>query len=126
MEREWDGNGNRGGCERRIEEWKRGRGRRPVDDHRIGTGTGTGTETRAVVEIGTGMKMGTGTGTRTGSGRVDEKRRSARNRTIIVDTIRHFYSVRVIISADREYRLRSSDSPVRKALCLYARIVPRG
>ena len=83
---------------------ERGRGRewRPVDEHAIGTGTEAGTETRAVVEVGTGTKMGTGTRTRTRSERAKERPRSARNRTRTVNAIRHFYSARVIISADRE------------------------
>ena len=51
---------------------------------------GTGTETRAVAEMGTW----------TGSGRAEERRRNARNRTIFVDAIRHFDSARVILSAD--------------------------
>ena len=94
---------------------ERGRGWRPVDKHMMETGAGT--ETRVVAEIGTG--------TRTGSGRVEVRRRSARNRTRIVDAIRHFHSSSVIISADRGWRLRGPDSPVRKARCLYTRIAPR-
>ena len=42
-------------------------------------GTGTGTEARRVVEMGTG--------TRIGSGRAEERRRSARNREIVVDAM---------------------------------------
>ena len=50
--------------------------------------------------------MGTRMGT--GEGRAEERRRSAaRNRTRIVDAIGHFYSVRVMISADRGQRLRA-------------------
>ena len=41
--------------------------------------TGTGTEARTVAE------MGTRTGTRIGSGRTEERQRSARNRKIVVD-----------------------------------------
>ena len=66
--------------------------------------------------MGTGTRMGMGT--RTGSGRAEERRRSARNRTRTVDAIRHFYSARVIISADMELRLRAPGSSVRKAWCL--------
>ena len=62
---------------------ERGRGWIPVEEHRMGTGT----ETRAVAEIGTGTRMGTGTGTRIGSGRAEEKRRSARDRTRVVDAM---------------------------------------
>ena len=39
---------------------------------------------------------------------------------------RHFHSARVTISPDRGWRLRAPDSSVRKARCLYTRIVPRG
>ena len=49
-----------------------------------GTGTGTGTEARTVAEMG--MRI-TGTGTRIGSGRAEERRRSARNRKIVVDAM---------------------------------------
>ena len=92
----------------------------------MGTGTGVGMETRAVAEMGTGTRMGSGTGTRTGSERAEERRRSARNRTIIVDAIRHFYSARVITSADRGWHLRAPDSSVHTARCLYTRIAPKG
>ena len=95
----------------------RGRGRvwRPGDDHRMGTGTGAGTETRAVSE------MRTGTGTRTGSGRAKERRRSARNRTRTVDAIRHFYSVRVIISVDRGCACGHPTAPfARPGACTHA------
>ena len=71
-----------------------------MDEHRMGMGTGAGTKTRAVVEIETGMRMGTGTGTRIGSGRVEERRRNARNCTRIVDVIRFFHSARIKISSD--------------------------
>ena len=62
---------------------ERERGWRPVDEHRMGTGTGAGTETRAVAEVG----MWTRVGTRTGSGRAEERRRSARSRSRGVDAI---------------------------------------
>ena len=68
-------------------EQGRGRGLRPVDEHRMGTGTGTGTEARTVVaEMGTGARI-TGTGTRMGSERAEERRRSARNRKMVVDAM---------------------------------------
>ena len=90
------GNGDGSGAETGRE---RGRGWRPGDEHRMGARTGARTETRAVAEIGTGTRMGPGT--RTGSGRAEKKRRSARNRTRIVDAIRQFYSAPVIIPADK-------------------------
>ena len=65
----------------------------------MGTGMGAGAETRAVAEMGTGTRVEIKTETRTGSGRVEERRTSAKKRTIIVDAIRHFNSARVI-SAD--------------------------
>ena len=58
-----------------------------MDEHKIGTGTEAGTETSEVAEMGTGTRMGVGTATRTGSRRVEERRRSARNLTRVVDTI---------------------------------------
>ena len=64
----------------------RGRGCRLVDEHRMGTETGTGTEARTVAEMGTGTRI-TGTGTRVGSGRAEERRGSARNRTRLVDAM---------------------------------------
>ena len=39
---------------------------------------------------------------------------------------RYFHSARDIISADRGWRLQALDSSVRKARCLYTRVVPRG
>ena len=49
-------------------------------------GTGTGTEAKIVAEMGTGTRI-TGTGTRIGLGRAEERRRSARNRKIVVDAM---------------------------------------
>ena len=60
-----------------------------------------------VAEMGSGTRIGTGIETRTGSRKVEERRKSARNRTRIVDAIRHFSSARVTISADRGGRLRA-------------------
>ena len=90
----------------------------------MGTGTGAGTETRAVAEMR--MEDGNGDGNEDGIGEAEERRRSARNRTRVVDAIRHFHSARLIISGDRGWRLRAADSSVRKARCLYTRIVSRG
>ena len=64
----------------------RGRGRggrwRPVDEHRMGTGTGP--EAGTVAEMGRGRE---GKGRRIGSGEAEERRRSARNRKIVVDAM---------------------------------------
>ena len=48
-----------------------------MDEDRVGTGTEAGTETRAVAGMGTG----------TVTERAEERRRSARNRTRVVDTM---------------------------------------
>ena len=60
----------------------------------MGTGTGTGTEARTVAEMGTGTTIA-GTGTRIGSGRAEERRKSARNRKIVVDDVRETGETRV-------------------------------
>ena len=70
--------------------------------------------------------METGTRTRTGSGRPEERKISARNRTRLVDAISPFHSVRIIISADRWWGLRAPDRSVYKARCLNTHIEPRG
>ena len=75
---------------------------------------------------GAGSKSGAGTETITGSGAVEARRRSARNRIKIVDAIRHFHCARVIISEDRGWCLRAPHSYVRKDRCLYTRIASRG
>ena len=69
------GNGDGAGTGR---ERGRGRGWRPVDEHRMRTGT----EARTVAEMGTGTRIA-GTGTRIGSGRAEERRKSARNRKML-------------------------------------------
>ena len=86
------------------QERQRGRGCRPVEEHR--------------------MKMVTGT--RTGSGRAEERRMSAINRSRLVDANRPVHSARVIISADRGWRLRALDSSVCNTRGLYMHIKPRG
>ena len=48
---------------------------------------GAGTETRAIIKMGKGTRMRTGTGTKIGSGRAEERRRNARNRTRPVDAL---------------------------------------
>ena len=61
------------------------RGRTP---DRNGDGNGDGSEeARTVAEMGTGTTI-TETGTRIGSGRAEERRKSARNRKIVVDAVR--------------------------------------
>ena len=57
-----------------------------------GTGTGTGTEERTVAEMGTGTAI---TGTRIGLGRAEGRRKSARNRKIVVDAVRETGETRV-------------------------------
>ena len=64
---------------------------RPVDERRMGTGTRTA---RRVAEMGTGTTI-TGTETRIGSGRAEERRKSARNRKIAVDAVRETGETRV-------------------------------
>ena len=70
----------------------RGRGRRwgLADEHRMGTGA----EARTVAEMGTGTTI-TGTGTRIGSGRAEGRRKSTRNRKIVVDAVRETGETRV-------------------------------
>ena len=53
---------------------------------------GTGTEARTVVEMGTGTTI---TGTRIGLGRAEGRRKSARNRKIVVDAVRETGETRV-------------------------------
>ena len=53
--------------------------RRTPDGNGDGSGDGT------VAEMGTGTTI---TGTRVGSGRAEERRKSARNRKIVVDAVR--------------------------------------
>ena len=86
------------------------------------SGMGAGKETRAVAEISNRTNMGTGTGSR----RAQERRMSGKKHVRLVDAISPFYSTRVIISADRGWRLRAPDSSVRKAQGLYKHIDPRG
>ena len=66
--------------------YRRGRGH--VEEHRIETGT----EARTVAEMGTGTTI---TGTRVGSGRAEERRKSARNPKIVVDAMRETGETRV-------------------------------
>ena len=60
----------------------RGQGWRPVDEHQMGTET----EARTVAEMGTGTRI-TGTTTRIGSGKAEERRKSARKHKTVVDTM---------------------------------------
>ena len=66
----------------------RGRGWGPVDEHRMGTGT----EARTVADMGTGTTI---TGTKIGLGRAEGRRKSARNRKIVVDAVRETGEIRV-------------------------------
>ena len=59
-----------------------------------GAGTGTGTEARTIAEMGTRTTIA-GIGTRIGSGRAEERRKSARNRKIVVDAVRETGETRV-------------------------------
>ena len=63
-----------------------------VDEDRMGTGTGTGTEARTIAEMRTGTTI---TGTRIGLGRAEGRRKSARNRKIVVDAVRETGETRV-------------------------------
>ena len=84
-----DGNRNGNGEGR---ERGRGRGWGPVDEHRMGTRTGTGTEARTVAEMETGTTI---TGTRIGLRRAEGRRKSARNRKIVVYAVRETGETRV-------------------------------
>ena len=53
----------------------------------MGTGTGAGMETRAVAERRMGTRMLAETGMKTRSGGAKERRRSAINRTSVVDAM---------------------------------------
>ena len=55
-------------------------------------GTGTGTEARTVAKMGTGTTI---TGTRIGLGRAEGRRKSARNRKVVVDAVRERGETRV-------------------------------
>ena len=65
------------------EEAQGGNGDRSGD--KAGTGTETVTEATTVAEMGMGTAI---TGTRIGSGRAEVRRKSARNRKIVVDAVR--------------------------------------
>ena len=76
-----------------------------MDNHKMGTGTGAGTKMRAVVETGTGM----GTGLRTGSGRAEERGRSARNGTRVVDAMWEMGETWMERGKRRQERIGSED-----------------
>ena len=80
-----DGSGNGAGTGTGTEMGTR---RRTPD----GNGDGTGTKARTVAEMGTGTTI---TGTRVGSGRAEERRKSAINRKIVVDVVRETGETRV-------------------------------
>ena len=71
-----------------------------VNGHGDGPGTGTGVEVDEGAQDGDGS--GAGTGTRIGSGRVEERRKSARNRKIVVDAVRETGETR----AERETNVK--------------------
>ena len=58
----------------------------------MGTGTGTGTKARTLAEMGTGTTI---TGRRLGLERAEGRRKSARNRKIVVDAVRETGETRV-------------------------------
>ena len=58
-----------------------------------GNGDGNG-EARTVAEMGTGARIA-GTGVRIGSGRAKKRRKSARNRKIVVDAVREMGETQV-------------------------------
>ena len=87
-----------------------------------GNGDGSGDGNESSSGDGNGDEDGNEDGSREGG----EESKKRKNRTMTVDAIRHFHSVRVIISADRGWRLGAPDSSVRKARCLYTGIAPRG
>ena len=60
--------------------------------HTDGNGTGTGSEARTVAEMGTGTTI---TGTRIGLRRAEGRRKSARNRKIVVNAVRETGETRV-------------------------------
>ena len=110
-------------------ERERGRGWRPVDEDRMGTGTGAGGEVRESSSgdgnRGEDGKNGDGNESRIGEGGGEVKKRKKPHKRV-VDAFRYFHSARVIISADKGWRLRAPDSSVRKVQCLYTRIAPTG
>ena len=74
-----DGSGDGAGTGTRSRVETRGR-------TKDGNGNLSGDGNGAVAGMGTGMRI-TGTGMRIGSGRAEERRRSVRNRTIVIDVI---------------------------------------
>ena len=74
--------------------WEVNEGAQDGNGDGSGDGAGTGTQARTVAEMGTGTTI-TGTETRIGSGRAEDKRKSARNRKIVVDAVRETGETRV-------------------------------
>ena len=107
-------------------ERERGRGWRYVEEHRMGTETGEGTRNESSSGKGNGDKDGDVNRTKTKSRRGEERRRTAKKQTRIVKAIKHFHSARLVISADRRWRLQAPDSSARKARCLNEHIAQRG
>ena len=58
----------------------------------MGTAAGTGTQARTAAEMGTGTTI---TGTRIRAGRAEGRRKSAKKRKIVVDTVRETGETRV-------------------------------
>ena len=83
-----DGNGGGGGNgDGDVDRDGVGAGTRTVVEATEGTQDGNGYGRGSVVEMRTGTWMVTGTGTKKGSGRAEERRKSARNRARVVDAM---------------------------------------
>ena len=102
-----------------------GRGWKFVEEHRMGTGTGEGTRNESSRGKGNSDKDGDVNRTKTKSRRGEERRRTAKKQTSIVETIKYFHSARLVISADRRWRLQAPDSSARKTRCLNKHIAQR-
>ena len=86
----------------------------------MGTGTGARIETTAVADMGMGKRGGGGGGGEEGRGRGTWRRGEE------AQEIRYFHSARVVISADKGWRLQTPDNFVCKARCLYTHIATAG
>ena len=61
----------------------------PREEQTMGTGTGAAIDTNEVAEKRTVTRMGTGTVTRMSTIKAKERQKIARNRTRVIDSIRH-------------------------------------